>query len=116
MFQDVDIEKLASDVKLLKDCVKAQERKIKQLEEKVAEFEKADQSDESDDDAPAEIGEGDDAGSDHAWNCSHAAYARSAHNICAADIRRSLDGNWDRFRSSCLCIYFGIYISIYICL
>ena len=65
LFQDVDIGKLASDVKLLKDCVKAQERKIKLLEEKVAEFEKqADQSDESDDDA--KIGNGDDAGSDHA--------------------------------------------------
>ena len=39
-----------SEVKLLKDTVKAQERKIKHLEEKVAEFEKTHKSDESDDD------------------------------------------------------------------
>lgn len=50
LLQDIDIEKLVSEVKLLKDTVKAQERKIKHLEEKVAEFEKTHKSDESDDD------------------------------------------------------------------
>ena len=50
MLQDFDIEKLVSEVKLLKDCVKAQERKIKHLEEKVAEFESTQKCESDDDD------------------------------------------------------------------
>ena len=64
LLQDFDIEKLVSEVKLLKDCVKAQERKIKHLEEKVAEFEST-QKCESDDDEDDEIEAQDDEPNHH---------------------------------------------------